>query len=232
MPEIIFQNNLAYIPLVNTVSQFAVIDKNAYDKIIKNSVTGTTYFNILSNLRKHNPREFPYWQQKITKNSVGNSKKTEVVTIYLHKLVADLFLKQPSEKTLVSLKNGINIDCRTQNVQYKKQEVRKNSKKEPVKNPLLLFLAHLEKKPPLKVILLPIKTELVNVETGMVVFTSTNFTSPKQQNERVVDLLVEINCQAEHVEFVVLNNTFHEVGSSVFDILPFRNIIKHEAPTG
>ncbi len=70
----------------------------------------------LDNLRLHSSGCVVF--QKVWKRSDGSSK-TE--TIYLHKLIAEQFLKdtKPKPTSVVSCKNGDKLDCRLDNLIYR-----------------------------------------------------------------------------------------------------------------
>lgn len=82
--------------------------------------------NFLDNLRKHSSGCAVF--QKTWKKADGGFK-TE--TIYLHKLIAEKFLKdeKTSKKNLVGAKNGNKLDCRLENLTYRSRSVASRKRK-------------------------------------------------------------------------------------------------------
>ncbi len=82
--------------------------------------------DFINNLRKHSSGCAVF--QKTWRKADG-SYKTE--TIYLHKLVAEKFLKEEKDgtKKLVGAKNGNKLDCRLENLVYRSRSVASRKRK-------------------------------------------------------------------------------------------------------
>ncbi len=104
---------MAYqIKLKNTEDKIATLDEKGFK-----AVTGDKYLNSLKfteNLRAH-ASGYPIYQRCIT-------TKTGPVyeTIYLHRWLADKFMKKPQSdrKLFLRFKNGNVQDCRIENFEY------------------------------------------------------------------------------------------------------------------
>lgn len=100
------------IKLKNTGNDSAILDEKGFK-----AVKGDKYLNSLKfmeNLRAHSSG-YPIYQRCIT------TKKGPVYeTIYLHKWLADKFIKKPKSdrKLFLHFKNGNIHDCRLQNFEY------------------------------------------------------------------------------------------------------------------
>jgi len=108
--------------------------KNAEDTVILDSkvyeyLTTDPYLSkvdFINNLRRHSSG-CAVWQKTWPKASGGY--KTE--TIYLHKLIAEKFLKgqRSKAKNLVGAKNGNKLDCRLDNICYRSRSVASRQRK-------------------------------------------------------------------------------------------------------
>ena len=100
------------IKLKNTGNDSAILDEKGFK-----AVKGDKYLSSLKfmeNLRAHSSG-YPIYQRCIT------TKKGPVYeTIYLHKWLADKFIKKPKSdrKLFLHFKNGNIHDCRLQNFEY------------------------------------------------------------------------------------------------------------------
>lgn len=108
--------------------------KNAEEEVILDDVsyeflTSDTYLvklGFINNLRKHSSGCAVF--QKTWKKADG-AYKTE--TIYLHKLLAEKFLKDSKigSNNLVGAKNGNKLDCRIENLVYRSRSVASRKRK-------------------------------------------------------------------------------------------------------
>ncbi len=100
------------IKLKNTKDQTVVLDEKGY-KAVKGDKKLTSV-NFLENLRAHSSG-YGIFQRCIT-----TKKGLKYETIYLHRWLADKFVKKPksSRKLFLSFKNGNVQDCRIENLEY------------------------------------------------------------------------------------------------------------------
>lgn len=101
-----------------------LLDDHVYENLVNDSYLARVKF--IDNLRKHSSGCAVF--QKTWKKADGGFK-TE--TIYLHKLVAERFLKtdKTDEKNLVGAKNGNKLDCRLENLIYRSRSVASRKRK-------------------------------------------------------------------------------------------------------
>lgn len=100
------------IKLKNTKDKVAILDEKGYKAVKDDKKLSSVKF--LENLRAH-ASGYPIFQRCIT------TKKGPVYeTIYLHKWLADKFIKKPksNRKLFIRFKNGNNTDCRLENLEY------------------------------------------------------------------------------------------------------------------
>jgi len=108
------KNADAYVTLSGEVYEF--IDANAYYQEIK----------LLTNLRMHS-NGYVFYQKNYPQQD-GTYKN---VTIYLHKLIAEKYVKKPesNKRLFVRIKNGNPLDCRIENFEWATMaELRRNQK--------------------------------------------------------------------------------------------------------
>jgi hypothetical protein len=100
------------IPLRNT-SESAVVDAEVYDFLVENPYLKKIKF--LESLRKHS-RGYAFFQKNWPLG--GGVYRNE--TIYLHKIIAEKFIKKPEskERLLVNIVNGNPLDCRKVNLEW------------------------------------------------------------------------------------------------------------------
>jgi hypothetical protein len=96
---------------LKNADDYVMLDGDVYEYLMEHSHYGK--IKLLDNLRKHSSGCAVF--QKTWKKT-DNSYKTE--TVYLHKLVAEVFLadKRTAEHKLVGAKNGNKLDCRKENL--------------------------------------------------------------------------------------------------------------------
>ena len=101
---------------LKNADEYVLLDDHVYEWL-SNDIH-LSNMNFLENLRKHSSGCAVF--QKVWKKNDGGTK-TE--TIYLHKLIAEQFLKQskPTPKAVVSAKNGEKLDCRLENIVYRQR---------------------------------------------------------------------------------------------------------------
>ncbi len=101
-----------------------LLDDNVYDHLAKDPYLSRIEF--MSNLRKHSSGCAVF--QKTWKKADGGYK-TE--TIYLHKLIAERFMKEKKgdKNNLVGAKNGNKLDCRLENLIYRSRSVASRKRK-------------------------------------------------------------------------------------------------------
>ncbi|MEM9887570.1 MAG: Pathogenesis-related transcriptional factor and ERF protein [Bacteroidota bacterium] len=101
-----------------------LLDGEVYENIVNDPYLSRVDF--LNNLRKHSSGCAVF--QKTWKKA-GGGFKTE--TIYLHKLVAERFLKndKTDSRNLVGAKNGNKLDCRLENLIYRSRSVASRKRK-------------------------------------------------------------------------------------------------------
>lgn len=100
------------IKLKNTKGETAVLDEKGYKAVKSDKKLAS--INFLDNLRAHSSG-YPIFQRCIT------TKKGPVYeTIYLHRWLADKFVKKPKSdrKLFLRFKNGKVQDCRIENLEY------------------------------------------------------------------------------------------------------------------
>lgn len=111
------------IKLKNTKDKVAILDSKGYKAVSNDKYLSSLKFT--DNLRAHSSG-YPIYQRCIT------TKKGPVYeTIYLHKWLAEKFLKKPKSKGKLFLrfKNGNNQDCQLDNLEYvSMSELRRHNK--------------------------------------------------------------------------------------------------------
>ncbi len=100
------------IKLKNVKNESAILDDKGY-KAVKGDKKLSSV-NFMDNLRAHSSG-YPIFQRCIT-----TKKNLVYETIYLHRWIAEKFLKKPksNRKLFLSFKNGNVQDCRVENLQY------------------------------------------------------------------------------------------------------------------
>jgi len=101
-----------------------LLDDDVYDWLTTDAYLKRVDF--INNLRRHSSGCAVF--QKTWKKADGGYK-TE--TIYLHKLVAEKYLKsdKSQKKNLVGAKNGNKLDCRMENLEYRSRAVASRKRK-------------------------------------------------------------------------------------------------------
>ncbi|MEM0992123.1 MAG: Pathogenesis-related transcriptional factor and ERF protein [Bacteroidota bacterium] len=101
-----------------------LLDGEVYENLLNDPYLSRVDF--LNNLRRHSSGCAVF--QKTWKKA-GGGFKTE--TIYLHKLVAERFLKtdKTEKRNLVGAKNGNKLDCRLENLAYRSRSVASRKRK-------------------------------------------------------------------------------------------------------
>jgi len=109
---------------LKNASDFVLLDDEVYENLSNDPYLSRVEF--LDNLRKHSSGCAVF--QKTWKKADGGYK-TE--TIYLHKLVAERFLKddKTDEKRLVGAINSNKLDCRLENLAYRSRSVASRKRK-------------------------------------------------------------------------------------------------------
>ncbi|MEN0049340.1 MAG: Pathogenesis-related transcriptional factor and ERF protein [Bacteroidota bacterium] len=115
---------MLYKVKLKNADDFVLIDDEVYENLANDPYLARV--NFLDNLRKHSSGCAVF--QKTWKKADGGYK-TE--TIYLHKLVAERFLKddKTEEKRLVGAINGNKLDCRLENLAYRSRSVASRKRK-------------------------------------------------------------------------------------------------------
>ncbi|MEM8525445.1 MAG: Pathogenesis-related transcriptional factor and ERF protein [Bacteroidota bacterium] len=115
---------MLYKVKLKNADDFVLLDDEVYENLSNDLYLSRVEF--LDNLRKHSSGCAVF--QKTWKKADGGYK-TE--TIYLHKLVAERFLKndKTDEKRLVGAINGNKLDCRLENLAYRSRSVASRKRK-------------------------------------------------------------------------------------------------------
>jgi hypothetical protein len=102
------------VALKNAEGKFAILDDNIYKDLKEDESLKKLGF--IDNLRIHSSGCVVF--QKAVKNDEG---KSAVLTIYLHKIIAERYLstQKQGKKKLVGAVNGDKLDCRIENLQYR-----------------------------------------------------------------------------------------------------------------
>ncbi|MEM1326672.1 MAG: Pathogenesis-related transcriptional factor and ERF protein [Bacteroidota bacterium] len=110
---------------MKNADDFVLLDDQVYDNLVNDPYLAKVDF--INNLRKHSSGCAVF--QKTWKKANGAGFKTE--TIYLHKLVAERFLKtdKTDGRNLVGAKNGNKLDCRLENLAYRSRSVASRKRK-------------------------------------------------------------------------------------------------------
>ena len=100
------------IKLKNVSGKSAILDDKGYKAVTSDKYLGTLKFT--ENLRAHSAG-YPIYQRCIT-----TKKGLVYETIYLHRWLADKFIKKPksNRKLFLRFKNGNVLDCRLENLEY------------------------------------------------------------------------------------------------------------------
>ncbi|MEL6925621.1 MAG: Pathogenesis-related transcriptional factor and ERF protein [Bacteroidota bacterium] len=111
------------IKLKNSTEK-ATVDAAGYDYLTTDSKLAK--LDLINNLRLHSSGCAVF--QKTAKQKKGTFKTT---TIYLHKLIAEKFLKSDKtrKKNLVGAKNGNKLDCRVDNLMYRSRSTASRQRK-------------------------------------------------------------------------------------------------------
>jgi hypothetical protein len=109
---------------LKNADDFVLLDDKVYDNLVNDPYLAKVDF--INNLRRHSSGCAVF--QKTWKKANGGFK-TE--TIYLHKLVAERFLKtdRTDGRNLVGAKNGNKLDCRLENLAYRSRSVASRKRK-------------------------------------------------------------------------------------------------------
>lgn len=101
-----------------------LLDDDAYDWLTTDPYLKRVDF--INNLRRHSSGCAVF--QKTWKKADGGYK-TE--TIYLHKLIAEKYLKddKTAKRNLVGAKNGNKLDCRLENLEYRSRAIASRKRK-------------------------------------------------------------------------------------------------------
>jgi HNH endonuclease len=102
------------VALKNAEGKFAVLDDSVYKDLKEDESLKKLGF--IDNLRMHSSGCVVF--QKAVKNDKG---KSAVLTIYLHKIIAEKYLANQKEgkRKLVGAINGDKLDCRLENLHYR-----------------------------------------------------------------------------------------------------------------
>ena len=100
----------------------AIVDDKGYKYLTKDKYLGG--IDIINRLRKHSSGCAVFQR---TKKQKKGGYKTE--TIYLHKLLAEKFLKKTRSNNLVGAKNGNKLDCRLDNLAYRSRSTASRQRK-------------------------------------------------------------------------------------------------------
>lgn len=109
---------MLYKVKLKNADDHVLLDDDVYDWLTTDAYLKRVDF--INNLRRHSSGCAVF--QKTWKKADGGYK-TE--TIYLHKLVAEKYLKSDKSqvKNLVGAKNGNKLDCRVENLEYRSRAV-------------------------------------------------------------------------------------------------------------
>lgn len=115
---------MLYKVKLKNANDSVLLDDEVYENLANDPYLARVKF--LDNLRRHSSGCAVF--QKTWKKADGGYK-TE--TIYLHKLVAERFLKddKTDEKRLVGAINGNKLDCRLENLTYRSRSVASRKRK-------------------------------------------------------------------------------------------------------
>jgi len=110
---------------LKNAEDFVLIDDNVYENLANDPYLKEIQF--LDNLRKHSSGCVVF--QKTWKKANNAGYKTE--TIYLHKIIAERFLKDQKLGTnnLVGAKNANKLDCRLENLIYRSRSIASRKRK-------------------------------------------------------------------------------------------------------
>jgi HNH endonuclease len=102
------------VALKNMEGKFALLDDNVYKELKEDEQLKKLGF--IDNIRMHSSGCAVF--QKAVKNDQG---KLEVLTIYLHKIIAEKYIGDQKEgkRKLVGAVNGDKLDCRVENLVYR-----------------------------------------------------------------------------------------------------------------
>jgi HNH endonuclease len=102
------------VALKNSDGKFALLDDNVYRDLKEDEILKKLGF--IDNLRMHSSGCVVF--QKAVKDEKG---KASVLTIYLHKHIAERYIGDQKEgkRKLVGALNGDKLDCRLENLHYK-----------------------------------------------------------------------------------------------------------------
>ncbi len=98
---------------LKNADQAAILDDKCYDFVVKDEYLKKVKF--VENLRKHSSG-YAFFQ----KNWRQPDKSYVCETIYLHKLIAEKFIKKPKSKKRLFVRffNGNPLDCRLENLEW------------------------------------------------------------------------------------------------------------------
>ncbi len=115
---------MLYKVKLKNADDHVLLDDDVYDWLTTDAYLKRVDF--INNLRRHSSGCAVF--QKTWKKADGGYK-TE--TIYLHKLVAEKYLKSDKSqaKNLVGAKNGNKLDCRLENLEYRSRAVASRKRK-------------------------------------------------------------------------------------------------------
>lgn len=115
---------MLYKVKLKNADDHVLLDDDVYDWLTTDAYLKRVDF--INNLRRHSSGCAVF--QKTWKKADGGYK-TE--TIYLHKLVAEKYLKSDKTeiKNLVGAKNGNKLDCRLENLEYRSRAVASRKRK-------------------------------------------------------------------------------------------------------
>lgn len=115
---------MLYKVKLKNADDHVLLDDDVYDWLTTDAYLKRVDF--INNLRRHSSGCAVF--QKTWKKADGGYK-TE--TIYLHKLVAEKYLKSDKSQTknLVGAKNGNKLDCRMENLEYRSRAVASRKRK-------------------------------------------------------------------------------------------------------
>lgn len=115
---------MLYKVKLKNADEHVLLDDDVYDWLSEDPYLKRVDF--INNLRRHSSGCAVF--QKTWKKADGGYK-TE--TIYLHKLVAEKYLKtdKSDKRNLVGAKNGNKLDCRLENLEYRTRAVASRKRK-------------------------------------------------------------------------------------------------------
>lgn len=105
--------------------KYAYLDEQVYHSL--NNDKELAQYGFLINLREHSSGCAVFQKTKRKQDGHG----FEVVTIYLHKLIAERFLadQKSTSNNLVGCKNGNKLDCRLENLEYRSRSTASRKRK-------------------------------------------------------------------------------------------------------